>query len=141
MVKLPGLHATSGCPRCNDIYIYNIEFLTSYPSPSLFLLIRFLNLSGRPESRDLMRGGVGVPGEEGSLREDPVPEGSPLNLILYMHLRIFAYSSNILIPSFEPMDSMRASGTWKNFRFFLRSCSLREREPDIKLICSTCQPP
>ena len=38
--------------------------------------------------------------------EDPVSEESPLNLILYMHLRIFAYSSNILMASFDPMDSM-----------------------------------
>ena len=45
----------------------------------------------------------------------------PLNLVLYMHLRIFAYSSNILMASFEPMDSMLASGTWQNLRFFLRS--------------------
>ena len=58
-----------------------------------------------------MRGGVGVSGEEGSLWEDPVPEESPLNLILYMHLRMFAYSSNILIASFDPMESMLASGT------------------------------
>ena len=86
---------------------------------------------------DLMRGGVGVSGEEGSLGEDPVPEESPLNLILYMHLRMFAYSSKILMASFDPMDSMLASGTWKIFRFFLRSCSLREREPAIKLTCST----
>ena len=43
--------------------------------------------------------------------EDPVPEESPLNLILYMHLRIFAYLSNDLMVSFDPMDSMLASGT------------------------------
>jgi hypothetical protein len=28
----------------------------------------------------------------------------PLNLVLYMHLRIFAYTSNTLIDSFEYMD-------------------------------------
>jgi hypothetical protein len=50
--------------------------------------------------------------------------GPPLNLILYMHPRIFAYSSNILIANLEPMDSMLASGTWKNLRFLRRSCSL-----------------
>ncbi len=30
--------------------------------------------------------------------------GPPLNLVLYMHLRIFAYTSNTLIASFEYMD-------------------------------------
>jgi hypothetical protein len=35
---------------------------------------------------------------------------------------------------------MLASGTLKNFRFFLRSCSFTERDPVIKLICSTFQP-
>jgi hypothetical protein len=28
----------------------------------------------------------------------------PLNLVLYMHLRIFAYTSNTLIATFEYMD-------------------------------------
>ena len=32
-----------------------------------------------------------------------------LNLVLYMHLRIFAYTSNTLIASFEYMDWMLAS--------------------------------
>ena len=32
--------------------------------------------------------------------------------LLYMHL--FGYSSNILIANFDPMDSILASGTWKN---------------------------
>jgi hypothetical protein len=35
---------------------------------------------------------------------------------------------------------MLASGTRKNFRFFLRSCSFTEREPVAKLISSTFQP-
>jgi hypothetical protein len=34
------------------------------------------------------------------------------------------------------MASMLASGTWKNLRFFLKSCSLRDRDPAMKLICS-----
>ena len=38
------------------------------------------------------------------------------------------------------MDSMLSSGTWKNLRFFLRFCSLRERDPVMNLICSTCHP-
>ena len=58
----------------------------------------------------------------------------PLNLVLYMHLRMFTYSSNILMTSFEPMDSMLDSGTWKNLRFLLRSCLLK-RAPVMKLIC------
>ena len=86
----------------------------------MFLLAGLLNLSGRPVSRDLIRGGVVFSEEEGSILVGPVPGESPLNLILYMHLRMFTYSSNILIASFDPMESMLASGTWKNFRFFLK---------------------
>ena len=84
-----------------------------------------------------MREGVGVSGIRWSSWEDPVLEGSPLNLVLYMHL---AYSSNILITNFDPMDSMLTSGTWKNLRFFLKSCSLRDRDPGTKLLCFTCHP-
>ena len=38
------------------------------------------------------------------------------------------------------MDCMLASGTQKNFRFFLRPCLFTEREPVTKLICTTFQP-
>ena len=79
--------------------------------------------------------GVGWASEEAS---DLV--GPPLNLVLYMHLRIFAYTSNTLIASFEYMDCMLAAGTLKNFRFLLRSCLFTERAPVMKLICSTFQP-
>jgi hypothetical protein len=58
-----------------------------------------------------MREGVEVSGVGWSSGEDLVPEEPPLNLVLYMHFRIFAYSSNILIADFDPMDSMLASGT------------------------------
>ena len=44
----------------------------------------------------------------------------PLNLVLYMHLRIFAYTSNVLIASFEYMELMLASGTLKNLMFFAK---------------------
>ena len=81
-------------------------------------LVRLLKLSGRPDSRDLMREGVEVLGICGSSVGDPVPEEPPLNLVLlYIHLRIFAYSSNILMTSLDPMVSMLVSGTWKNSRF------------------------
>ena len=40
--------------------------------------------------------------------EDLVPEVPPLNLVLYMHLRIFEDSSNILIANFDPMTSILA---------------------------------
>ncbi len=66
--------------------------------------------------------------------------GPPVNLVLYMHLRIFAYTSNTLIDSFECMDCMVASGTLKNCRFLLRSWLFTERTPVMKLICSTLQP-
>ena len=82
-----------------------------------------------------MMEGVGVLGEGGSPGEGPIPEESPLNLVLYMHLRIFAYSSNILIANFGPMGSMLASGTWKFLRFVLRPCSLRERASRADTLC------
>jgi hypothetical protein len=58
-----------------------------------------------------MRGGVEDSGICGPSVEDLVPKEPSLNLVLYMYLRIFAYSSNILKTSFDPMDSMLASGT------------------------------
>ena len=64
----------------------------------------------------------------------------PLNLVLYMHLRIFAYTSNALIASFECMELILTSSTLKNFRFLLRSCLSTDLAPLIKLICSTLQP-
>jgi hypothetical protein len=57
-----------------------------------------------------------------------------------MHLRIFVYTSNVLIVSFECKELILASGTLKNFRFLLRSCLSTDRVPVIKLICSTFQP-
>ena len=65
--------------------------------------------------------------------------GPPLNLVIYMHLRIFANTSNTLITIFEYMDCMLAPGTLKNFRFLVRSCLFTERAPVMKLICSTFQ--
>ncbi len=79
--------------------------------------------------------GVGWASEEAS--DLVVP---PLNLMLYMHLRVFEYTSNTLIASFEYMELILASGTLKNFRFLLRSCLSTDRAPVIKLICSTFQP-
>jgi len=64
----------------------------------------------------------------------------PLNLVLYMHLRIFAYTSNALIASFECMELILTSSTLKNFRFLLRSCLSTDLASSIKLICSTLQP-
>ena len=55
--------------------------------------------------------GVGWASEEVSDLVAP-----PLNLVLYMYLRIFAYTSNTLIASFEYMELILASGTLKNFR-------------------------
>ncbi len=56
-----------------------------------------------------------------------------------MHLRIFRYTSNTLIGSFECMELILASGTLKNFSLLLRSCLSTDRAPVIKLICSTFQ--
>ena len=69
--------------------------------------------------------GVGWSSEETSGLVVP-----PLNLVLYMHLRIFAYTSNTSIVSFEYMDCTLASVT-------LRSCLFTDRAPVMKLICST----
>ncbi len=85
--------------------------------------------------REVTTKGVGWASEEAS---DLVV--SPLSLVLYMHLRIFAYTLNTLIASFEYMELMLASGTLKNFRFLLRSCLSTDRAPVIKLTCSTFQP-
>ena len=79
--------------------------------------------------------GVGWASGEASDLVEPL-----LNLVLYMHLRIFADTLNTLIASFEYMEWMLASGTLKNFRFLLRSCLFTERAPVMKLICSTFQP-
>jgi hypothetical protein len=50
-----------------------------------------------------MRGvtAVGVDWASGEASDLAEP---PLNLVLYIHLRIFAYTSNTLIVSFEYMD-------------------------------------
>ena len=79
-----------------------------------------------------MRGGttMGVGWASGEASDLVEP---PLNLVLYMHLKIFAYTSNTLI-------AMLASVTLKNFRFLLRSCLFTERAPVMKLIYSTFQP-
>jgi len=63
--------------------------------------------------------------------EDSDLVGPPLNLVIYMHLRIFANTSNTLITIFEYMDCMITYGTLKKFRFLLRnillwSCDLTE---------------
>jgi hypothetical protein len=43
-----------------------------------------------------MRGGMGPPGAESVWSWVPLSLGHPLNLVLYIPFRIFAYSSNIL---------------------------------------------
>ncbi len=79
--------------------------------------------------------GVGWASEEASDLVAP-----PLNLVLNIPLRMFAYTSNVLIASFEYMELMLASGTLKNFRFLLKSRLSTDHAPVIKLICSTFQP-
>jgi hypothetical protein len=64
----------------------------------------------------------------------------PVNLILYIHLRILEYSSNIFMASFVRIDSKLASGTLKNFILFRKSLSFSDRVPAMKLICLTIQP-
>ncbi len=59
--------------------------------------------------------------------------GPPLNLVLYMYLRMFVYTSNTLIPSFEYMDCMLDSDTLKDFMFLMRSWWFTERAPVMKV--------
>ena len=60
--------------------------------------------------------------------------GHPLNLVLYIPFRIFAYSSNILKTNFDLMDSMPTSGTLKQVRFSCRSYSFRDLAPVMKVL-------
>ncbi len=70
----------------------------------------------------------------------PLSLGCPLNLVLYMPFRIFAYSSNILKANFDLMDSMPACGTLKKARLSCRSCSFRDLAPAMKLLLLTNHP-
>jgi hypothetical protein len=56
-----------------------------------------------------------------------------------MYLRIFAYTSNVLIASFEYIELILASGTPKNFTLLWKSCLSSDRAPVMKLIWSTFQ--
>ena len=58
-------------------------------------------------------GGEGPPGAVSIWSWSPLLFGRPLNLVLYMPFRIFAYSSNMLKASFDLMTSMSFSGTLK----------------------------
>ncbi len=80
--------------------------------------------------------GVGWASEETSDLVAP-----PLNLVLYMHLRIFAYTSNVLIVSFEYMELILilASGTPKNFMLLRNSCLSTDRAPVMKLTFHLCR--
>jgi hypothetical protein len=53
-------------------------------------------------------GGEGPPGVVSIWSRSPLFFGRPLNLVLYMPFRIFAYSSNILKANFDLMESMPA---------------------------------
>ena len=81
--------------------------------------------------REVATMGVGWASGEASDLVEP-----PLSLVLYVHLRIFAYTSNTLIASFEYMDWMLAAPAGSQ----LRSCLFTERAPVTNLICSTFQP-
>ncbi len=61
----------------------------------------------------------------------------PLNLVLYMPFRIFAYSSNILKTNFDLMQSMPVCGTLKQVRLSCKSPSSRDLAPAVKLFCFT----
>ena len=114
--------------------------------------LRFLILLGCQAVRELMRRGVGAPAgrtgasrrsdfsEIGRAEELPRSPDLPLNRILYMPFRTFAYSSKIIIASLVLIGSMLPEGTWKYSRFSLSSASFRDRAPAIKLRWCTIQP-
>ncbi len=124
-----------------SFYILSILILLSFflcftSGLSFFRLLKLSGL-GRVSMvwvREVTTKGVGWASEKASDLVTP-----SLNMVLYMHLRVFAYTSNTLIASFEYMESILASGTLKNFRFLLRSCLSTDRATVIKLICSTFQ--
>ena len=124
-----------------SFYILSILLLLSYLSfTSGLSFFRLLKLSGLGRVsmvwvREVTTQGVGWASGETSDLVAP-----PLSLVLYMHLRIFAYTSNALIASFEYMELILASSTLKNFRFLLRSCLSTDRGTMINLICSTFHP-
>ncbi len=95
--------------------IYLIIYYIVYFFPlgvSFFLLLCLSGLGREPMVgvREVSTKGVGWSSDEVS---DLV--ATPLNLVLYMHLRIFAYTSNTFITSLEYTESMLATGTLNFF--------------------------
>jgi hypothetical protein len=118
------------------VYYLSYYLLSCLSLPSGLSFFRLLNLSGLGRVtmvgvREVATMGVGWASDEAS---DLVV--SPLSLVLYIHLRIFAHTSNTFIASFEYMELMLAAVTLKNFRFLLRSCLSTDRAPVMKLTCS-----
>ncbi len=60
-----------------------------------------------------MRGDEGPPGAVSIWLWSTLLSKGPLNLVLYMPFRIFAYSSNIFKTNFDLMESMPVCGTLK----------------------------
>ena len=60
-----------------------------------------------------MRGSEGPPGAVSIWSWSPLFFVRPLNLVLYMPFRIFAYSFNILKANFDLMDWIPAGGILK----------------------------
>jgi hypothetical protein len=61
--------------------------------------------------------------------EVPPGSGLPLNRILYIPFRIFAYSSNIVIANLVRIESILVEGTLEYSRFSLNSVSFRDHVP------------
>ncbi len=122
-----------------SFYILSILLLLSYLSfTSRLSFFRLLKVSGLGRvSMVWVREVTTQGGWESGEASDLV--ATPMSLVLYMHLRIFVYTSNTLIASFEYMVLILGSGTLKNFRFLLRSCLSTDRAPVIKVICSIFQ--
>ena len=86
-----------------------------------------------------MRGGEGPPGAVSIWAWSPSIFGRPLNLVLYMPFRIFAYSSNIIKANFDLMDCDVCFRDLEVGRLSCKSFSFRDlltHDPSLGTKCS-----
>ncbi len=91
-------------------------YVDAIQNPFLLLFLLTPDVISYQAWREVMRGVMGPSGEESVWSWwtwVPLSFGRPLNLVLYIPFRIFAYSSNILKTSFDLMDSIPVCKTMK----------------------------
>jgi len=81
----------SGRPVGRLLPIILINFVLILSNPLLHVLLWTLNVIMLP-SVEVKRGGMGPPGAESVWSWVPLSLGRPLNLVLYIPFRTFAYS-------------------------------------------------